>query len=57
MATEEQVKKSLNEVIVPGTMRSLVELNLVRHVTVCDAKLEIGLASAALNQGLRSSLG
>jgi len=48
MATEEQVRESLNEVIVPGAMRSLVELNLVRHITISDAKVEIGIASAAL---------
>ncbi len=48
MPTEEQVRESLNEVIVPGAMRSLVELNLVRHITISDAKVEIGIASAAL---------
>ncbi|MFC2039351.1 P-loop NTPase [Chloroflexota bacterium] len=50
MPTEEQVRDKLNEVIVPGAMRSLVELNLVKHITVGNAKVEIGLATAALDQ-------
>jgi len=56
MPTEEQVRESLNEVIVPGAMRSLAELNLVRHVTVSDARVEIGLASAALNENTQNWL-
>jgi metal-sulfur cluster biosynthetic enzyme len=31
MVTEEQVRESLNEVLVPGIMRSVVGLNLVRE--------------------------
>ena len=49
MATEEQVRESLEEVIVPGAMRSLNRLNLVRQVTLSDQRVKIVLASSALN--------
>ena len=51
MVTEEQVRESLNEVLVPGIMRSVVGLNLVREVTVTDRKAKITLASTALSDG------
>ena len=51
MVTEEQIRESLKEVLVPGVMRSLVGLNLVREVTVSDQRVNITLASAALNEG------
>lgn len=50
MATEERVKETLEEIIVPGAMRSLVKLNLVRRVVIADGKVNISLASAATNQ-------
>ena len=53
MLTEEQVSKSLEEVLVPGTMRSLAMLNLVRQVTVSDRRVNIALASAALGAGIQ----
>ncbi len=49
MVIEEQVRESLNEVLVPGVMRSVVGLNLVRGVTVSDRKAKITLASTALS--------
>jgi len=49
MATEEQVRESLEQVIVPGVMRSLNGLNLVRQVTTSDQEVKIALASSALN--------
>ena len=49
MASEEQIRESLDEVLVPGAMRSLVKLNLVRDIAVSDEKASITLASAALN--------
>ena len=51
MASEEQVKQALSEVLIPGVMRSLVGLNLVRQVTVSEQKVNITLASTALNEG------
>jgi Mrp family chromosome partitioning ATPase len=56
MPTEEQVRESLEEVLVPGAMRSLVKLNLVRQVTISDQKVDITLASAALNSGVQDWL-
>jgi len=48
---EEQIRESLNEVLVPGVMRSVESLNLVREVTVSDQRVRITLASAALSSG------
>lgn len=49
MPTEEQVRERLGEVLVPLVMRSLLKLNLVRQVTISDEKVNISLASTALN--------
>ncbi len=49
MPTEEQVRRSLEQVIVPGVMRSLNGLNLVRQVATSDQEVKITLASSALN--------
>ncbi len=51
MATEEQIREGLQEVLVPGVMRSLVMLNMVREVRVSDQKIGITLASTALSPG------
>jgi Mrp family chromosome partitioning ATPase len=49
MVTEQQIKGSLEDILVPGAMRSLVKLNLVRQIAVTDQKVDITLASAALD--------
>ncbi len=49
MTTEEQIREKLDEVLVPGVMRSLVKLNLVRNISVSDGKASISLASTALS--------
>ena len=50
MITEEQVRESLGEVLVPGIKRSLASLNLVREVTfLLNRGVKITLASAALS--------
>jgi len=49
LTTEEQIKESLEDVLVPGAMRSLVKLNLVRNIAVSDGMANITLASTALN--------
>jgi Mrp family chromosome partitioning ATPase len=52
MITEEQVRKSLGEVLVPGINRSLAGLNLVREVNfLLDRGVKVTLASAALSTG------
>jgi Mrp family chromosome partitioning ATPase len=56
MITEEQVRETLEGVLVPGAMRSLVKLNLVRQVAISDQKVNITLASAALNQATQDWL-
>ncbi len=49
MTTEEQITEKLDGVLVPGVMRSLVKLNLVRNISVADGKANISLASTALS--------
>jgi hydrogenase maturation protease len=49
MVTEKQVRKSLEEILVPGAMRNLLKLNLVREIVISDQKVDITLASTALN--------
>jgi len=43
-----KLKEALNKVPVPGIMRSLVQMNLVRSAEVNDGKAKINLASTAL---------
>src|SRR4030042_3953121 len=50
MITEEQVRESLETVLVPGVRRSVVGLNLVRQVAISEARVDISIASAALNE-------
>ncbi len=50
MVTQEQVLDSLGEVIVPGVMRSISKLNLIRDISISDSNVDITLASAALNE-------
>jgi len=49
MPTQEQVIESLDTVLVPGVMRSLVKMNLAREVRIADHKVDVTLASAALS--------
>jgi len=51
MITEEQVKKSLEAVLVPAVKRSIVGLNLIREVTISDGRVKIALASTGLIPG------
>ncbi len=57
MVTEEQVRESLREVLVPGVMRNLVMMNLIRKVTVSDQRVDITLASVALSGDVQDWLG
>jgi ATP-binding protein involved in chromosome partitioning len=50
MLSEEQVKESLESVLVPSVKRSVVGLKLVRETTVSEGKVTVSLASAALNE-------
>jgi hydrogenase maturation protease len=56
MPTQEQIIESLETVLVPGVMRSLVKMNLVRDVSVADGKVDVTLVSAALAPGAQEWL-
>ncbi len=48
MATEEQVRGSLDGILIPGAMRSLIKMNLIRNVAMSDHTVKVSLASTAL---------
>jgi len=48
MVTEEQVKTALRQVFVPTAEQSIIDLNLVRKITVADKQITVTLASTAL---------
>ena len=48
MISEEQVRTSLKNVIIPEVERSLIDLNLVRKITINKTKIKVTLASTAL---------
>ena len=56
MPTQEQIIESLETVLVPGAMRSLVKMNLVRDISVADGKVDVTLVSAALAPGAQEWL-
>jgi hydrogenase maturation protease len=56
MTTQEQLIESLDTIIIPGVMRSLVKMNLVREVKIADHKVDIALASTALSEGTQQWL-
>jgi Mrp family chromosome partitioning ATPase len=43
-----KLEEALNKVLVPGIMRSLVQMNLVRNMEIKDGKAKISLASTAI---------
>jgi len=53
MVVEEQVKGTLEQVLVPCVMRSLANMNLVHKITIADRKINLTLASTALNTGVQ----
>ncbi len=56
MPTQEKVMESLDAILVPGIMRSLVKMNLVRDIKIADHNVDITLASAALAEGAQQWL-
>lgn len=48
MAIEDSVIEALNKVLVPGAMRSLVQMNLLRNIEIKDGEAKITLASTAI---------
>jgi len=53
MISEEQVRRTLAEIFIPRTRRSLEALNLVRGVNISDGRVKVTLAPAALNEAMR----
>jgi Mrp family chromosome partitioning ATPase len=56
MATKDEVLALLNTISIPGLLRSPVEMNLVRDVSLSDHKVDITLSSAALEPETQSRL-
>jgi Mrp family chromosome partitioning ATPase len=56
MATEQDIKESLDSVLVPGIMRSVVKMNLVRGVSIKDGRADISLSGIALPLEIQESL-
>src|SRR4030042_941594 len=56
MATEQQIRKSLDEILVPSVMRSLLQLNLVREIAISDRKVNVTLAATALDSDAQNWL-
>ena len=50
MITEEQIKTALAKVFVPTVEQSVIDLNLVRKITIVENKVTITMASTALAQ-------
>jgi len=53
---EDQIKQSLEKILVPYVRRSLVQMNLVQKVSVADGKVEVALTSAALAPAVQELL-
>ncbi len=49
MATEDLVREALNKVLVPGVMRNLIQMNLVRSIEIKGGEVKITLASTAIS--------
>jgi hydrogenase maturation protease len=56
MPTDGEIRETLDEVLVPGAMRSLGKLNLIQDIEITDGKLNITLASAAIHTGTQNWL-
>ncbi|MFC1846180.1 P-loop NTPase [Chloroflexota bacterium] len=48
MLTEDQVRDSLKEILVPSVQRSIDGLNMIRNISVADSNINISLSSAGL---------
>jgi Mrp family chromosome partitioning ATPase len=56
MPTPEEVRNTLDKVLVPDVKRSLIKMNLVRDVSVDDGKVNITIATAALMKTTQEQL-
>ena len=53
MSIEEQIRERLDEIPIPHVMRNLSQMNLIRNIAAADGKVNITLASAALNEDVQ----
>jgi len=49
MVTEDLVRRALTKVLVPGAMRNLIQMNLVRSIEIKGGEVKITLASTAIS--------
>jgi Mrp family chromosome partitioning ATPase len=56
MITKQQITDELNAIIIPGAMRSPVQMNLVRDISTYERTVKINIANTALTPGVQESL-
>jgi hydrogenase maturation protease len=56
MPTQKEILKNLDTIEVPGVMRSLVKMNLIRDVSVSDGKVDMKLSSTTLTPEYQEEL-
>ena len=56
MPTQKEILKNLDTIEVPGVMRSLVKMNLIRNVSISDGKVDMQLSSTALTPEYQEEL-
>ena len=49
MATKKQITEALDKVMIPGAMKSVVALDLVKEITVSNGKVHVKVASTGLS--------
>ncbi len=53
---QEQIIERLEKIMVPGVVRSLVKMNLVKEVNITDQKVDISISSATLSPEIQEFL-
>ena len=56
MATKEQVESTLEQVMVPVVMRSVMDMNLLRGLEIKGANMKVSISNAALSDEVREQL-
>lgn len=56
MVDRTRVEEVLSRIVLPGTMRSVMQLNLLRKIEVKDHRMKVTLSNAALDPDLREVL-
>ena len=55
MPTQKEILENFDTIEVPGVKRSLVKMNLIRDVSISDGKVDVRLASTALEPEVQLS--